>query len=301
MELDDHTVAVVTGGGSGIGLALANAFAAAGCSLVVADVQDDALEAAAAELRNDHGVEVVAIRTDVSKSDQVDALAAATMEHFGRVHIVCNNAGVAGLDDPWFGGIESWRWVMDVNFWGVVYGIRAFLPHIAASGAGHIVNTASIAGLVPGFSPPYDASKHAVVAISEGLYNTLQTTGLPIGVSCLCPGWIRTGILDADRNWPDELGAKPVVDAAGEVTRKHVGRAIAEGMQPAAVADAVLGAVRESRYWVFPNPEFVDIAMERFASIGEGLNPDPPEEVPGMPPRSQMVAEVMEALFGGAS
>lgn len=301
MELGNDTVAVVTGGGSGIGLAMANAFAAAGCSLVIADVQDDALEAAATALRADHGVEVLAVRTDVSKAEQVDALAAATMERYGRVHIVCNNAGVAGVGDPWFGGIENWRWVMDVNFWGVVYGVRAFLPHIAASGAGHIVNTASIAGLFPGFSPPYDASKHAVVAITEGLYNTLQTSGLPIGVSCLCPGWIRTGILESDRNWPDELGAKPVADAAGEVTLKHVGRAIAEGMQPGAVADAVLGAVRESRYWVFPNPEFVELAIERFASIGERLNPAPPEHMPGMPPRSQIIAEVMEALFGGAS
>ena len=300
MELGTGTVAVVTGGGSGIGLALANAFGAAGCSLVIADVQDDALAEAERSIREAHGVEVLAMRTDVGKPEQVDALAAATMERFGAVHVVCNNAGVAGLGDPWFGGIETWRWVMDVNFWGVVYGVRAFLPLIAASGDGHIVNTASIAGLFPGFSPPYDASKHAVVAITEGLHNTLRTAGLPIGVSCLCPGWIRTGILESDRNWPDELGDKPVVDAAAEVTRKYVSRAIAEGMQPAAVADAVVGAVREGRYWVFPNPEFVDIAMERFASIGEGIDPQPPEHMPGMPPRSQIVAEVMEALFGGA-
>lgn len=301
MELGNDTVAVVTGGGSGIGLALANAFAAAGCSLVIADVQDDALETAATALRADHGVEVLAVRTDVSKQDQVDALAAATMERYGRVHVVCNNAGVAGLGDPWFGGIETWRWVMDVNFWGVVYGIRAFLPHIAASGAGHIVNTASIAGLFPGFSPAYDASKHAVVALTEGLHNTLTTAGLPIGVSCLCPGWIRTGILESDRNWPDELGARPVVDAAAEVTRKYISRAIAEGMQPGAVADAVVAAIRAGRYWVFPNPEFVELAMDRFQSIGERMDPQPPEHMPGMPPRTQIVAEVMEALFGGAS
>ena len=301
MELGNDTVAVVTGGGSGIGLAMANAFAAAGCSLVIADVQDDALAAAADALGTEHGVEVLAVRTDVSKQEQVDALAAATMERYGRVHVVCNNAGVAGLGDPWFGGIESWQWVMGVNFWGVVYGVRAFLPHIAASGTGHIVNTASIAGLFPGFSPAYDASKHAVVAITEGLHNTLTTAGLPIGVSCLCPGWIRTGILESDRNWPDELGDRPVVDAAGEVTRKYVSRAIAEGMQPGAVADAVVDAIRAGRYWVFPNPEFVELAMDRFQSIGERMDPQPPEHMPGMPPRTQIVAEVMEALFGGAS
>ena len=297
MELGRGTVAVVTGAGSGIGLALSNGFAAAGCTLVLADVQDDALAAAEAEIRA-HGVDTLALRTDVSKVEQVDALAAATIERFGAVHVVCNNAGVAGKGDPWFGGIESWQWVMGVNFWGVVHGIRAFLPHIAASGTGHIVNTASMAGLMPGFSPAYDASKHAVVAISESLYSTLRTAGLPIGVSCLCPGWIRTGILDADRNWPDELGARPVADAAGEVSLKHVGRAIAEGTPPAVVADHVLDAVLADRYWVFPNPDFVDIAIDRFQTIGEGIDPQPVEHMPGMPPRSQIVAEVMAALFG---
>lgn len=299
MELGKGTVAVVTGAGSGIGLALANGFAAAGCTLVLADVQDDALAAAEAEIRA-HGVDTLSVRTDVSKVEQVDALAAATVERFGAVHVLCNNAGVAGKGDPWFGGIESWQWVMGVNFWGVVHGIRAFLPHIAASGSGHIVNTASMAGLMPGFSPAYDASKHAVVAISEGLYSTLRTAGLPIGVSCLCPGWIRTGILDSDRNWPDELGERPVVDAAGEISLKHVGRAIAEGTPPAVVADHVLDAVRADRYWVFPNPDFVEIAIDRFQTIGEGIDPQPVEQMPGMPPRSQIVAEVMTALFGTA-
>jgi NAD(P)-dependent dehydrogenase (short-subunit alcohol dehydrogenase family) len=297
MELGKGTVAVVTGAGSGIGLALANGFASAGCSLVLADVQDDALAAAEAEIRS-HGVDTLAVRTDVSKVEQVDALAAATIERFGGVHVLCNNAGVAGKGDPWFGGIESWHWVMGVNFWGVVHGVRAFLPHIAASGPGHIVNTASMAGLMPGFSPAYDASKHAVVAISEGLYSTLRTTGLPIGVSCLCPGWIRTGILDSDRNWPDELGERPVADAASEISLKHVGRAIAEGTPPAVVADHVLDAVRADRYWVFPNPDFVEIAIDRFQTIGEGTDPQPVEHMPGMPPRSQIVAEVMAALFG---
>jgi NAD(P)-dependent dehydrogenase (short-subunit alcohol dehydrogenase family) len=298
MELGNGTVAVVTGGGSGIGFAMANAFAAAGCSVVVADVQRDALTDAERAIADAHGVDVLAVRTDVSKVDEVDALAAATMERFGRVDVVCNNAGVASAGDPWFGGIEAWRWVMDVNFWGVVYGVRAFLPHLAASGAGHIVNTASMAGLMPGFSPAYDASKHAVVAITEGLHQTLRTTGLPIGVSCLCPGWIRTKILDSDRNWPSDLGERPALDAAGQVTRKYVGRAIDEGMQPAAVADHVVDAVRNGRYWVFPNPEFVEIAMDRFQTIGEGVDPQPVEHMPGMPPRQQIVDEVMRALFG---
>jgi NAD(P)-dependent dehydrogenase (short-subunit alcohol dehydrogenase family) len=295
MELGAGKVAVVTGGAGGIGEALATAFAETGMSVVVADVQDDALEQAAASLR-DLGVEVLAVRTDVSKVEQVDALAAATIARFGAVHVVCNNAGVAAKGDPWLGPIASWEWTMGVNFWGVVHGVRAFLPHLVMSGGGHIVNTASIAGLYPGFGPSYDASKHAVVAMTEGLHNSLTTAGLPVGVSCLCPGWVKTGILDSERNWPAELGEQPELDAARAVSEKYVRRAVDEGMPPRAVADLVVSAIRANRYWIFPHPDFVEIAMERFHRIGEGLDPSPPEEFPGMPPRSQIIAEVMAAM-----
>jgi NAD(P)-dependent dehydrogenase (short-subunit alcohol dehydrogenase family) len=295
MELGAGKVAVVTGGAGGIGEALATAFAETGMSVVVADVQDDALEQAAASLR-DLGVEVLAVRTDVSKVEQVDALAAATIDRFGAVHVVCNNAGVAAKGDPWLGPIASWEWTMGVNFWGVVHGVRAFLPHLVMSGGGHIVNTASIAGLYPGFGPSYDASKHAVVAMTEGLHNSLTTAGLPVGVSCLCPGWVKTGILDSERNWPAELGEQPELDAARAVSEKYVRRAVDEGMPPRAVADLVVSAIRANRYWIFPHPDFVEIAMERFHRIGEGLDPSPPEEFPGMPPRSQIIAEVMAAM-----
>ena len=296
MELGPGKVAVVTGAGSGIGLALANAFAAAGCSVVLADVQMDALDAAAAEV-GAHGVETLTMCTDVSKREQVEELATATMARFGAVHVVCNNAGVGGAGDPWLGPIETWEWVMGVNFWGVVHGVRAFLPHLVMSGGGHIVNTASIAGLYPGFAAPYDASKHAVVAITEGLYHSMQAAGMPIGVSCLCPGWVKTGIMESERNWPSELGDVPEATAGGEITSNYVKRAIAEGMQPGAVADLVADAVREDRFWVFPHTDFLEIAVERFHSIGEQLNPSQPEEFPGMPPRSQMMAEVMAAMM----
>lgn len=294
MELAKDTVVVVTGAGSGIGLALADAFAGRGCRLVLADVQDDAL-AGASEQVVAHGVEVLTVRTDVSRRDEVDALAAATMERFGAVHVVCNNAGVSGAGDPWFGPIEGWEWTMGVNFWGVVYGVRAFLPHIAMSGGGHIVNTASILGLLPAMSPAYDASKHAVVALTEDLYHTIQTAGLPIGVSCLCPGWVKTGIIDADRNWPDHLGPRPVRDAAGEISRKYVRGAIDEGLQPRQVADHVLDAIDTDRYWVLPSPEFLDLAIERFHRIAERADPVAPEQIPGMPPHAQIVAEVLAA------
>ena len=296
MQLESGKVAVVTGAASGIGLALANAFAASGCSVVLADVQADALEVAAAEV-GAHGVEALTVVTDVSKAEQVEALAAATMERFGAVHVVCNNAGVGGAGDPWLGPIESWEWVIGVNLWGVVHGVRAFLPHIVMSGGGHIVNTASMAGLYPGFAAPYDATKHAVVALTENLYSTVNDAQLPVGVSCLCPGWVRTGIAESERNWPGELGEAPVPDAAGEIGRNYLRRAIDEGMQPAAVADLVLDAIRSDRYWIFPHPEWVEIAMDRFHNVGEGLDPQRPEEFPGMPPRSQMMAEVMAAMM----
>jgi NAD(P)-dependent dehydrogenase (short-subunit alcohol dehydrogenase family) len=297
MELGPGKVAVVTGAASGIGLALANAFAASGCSVVLADIDQHALDAAAAEVSTS-GVETLTVVTDVSNVEQVEALATATLERFGAVHVVCNNAGVGGAGDPWIGPLETWEWVMGVNFWGVVHGVRAFLPHIVMSGGGHIVNTASIAGVFPGMTaPPYDASKHAVVAITEDLFTSLRAGGLPIGVSCLCPGWVRTRIGDSDRNWPVEFGDLPERDAVGEIARTHITRALDEGMQPAAVADLVLNAVATDRFWVFPQREFLELAIARWRDIEEGLDPSLPEHVPGLPPRSQIMAEVMAAML----
>jgi NAD(P)-dependent dehydrogenase (short-subunit alcohol dehydrogenase family) len=295
MELGAGKIAVVTGAGSGIGFSLANALANAGCSIVLADVQQDALERATSKI-GELGVDTLAVRTDVSKVDQVEALAEATIDRFGAVHVVCNNAGVAGGGDPWLGPIDGWEWTMGVNFWGVVHGMRTFLPRILMSGGGHIVNTASMAGLYPGFAPAYDASKHAVVAVTESLYHNMQMAGLPVGVSCLCPGWVKTGIMESDRNWPEEFGPPPTVDEVGKITRDYVSRAIDEGTQPGVIADLVVDAITADRYWVLPHPDFLEIAMRRFMSIGEGANPVPPEETPGMPPRSQLIAEVLAAI-----
>ncbi len=302
MDLGNGKVAVVTGAASGIGLALADAFAATGCDVVLADIEADALQAAEQRIAAT-GVGTLAVLTDVSKREQVEALATRTIARFGHVNVLCNNAGVSGGGgDPWFGGIESWEWVLGVNLWGVLHGVRAFLPHLVASGSAHIVNTASILGLYPGVAPAYDASKHAVVALTEGLYNAMTNAGLPVGVSCLCPGWIRTNIADSTRNWPSDLPPPPAPDVAAEIVMKHVRRAIDEGMQPAAVADQVVSAVRANRYWVFPNPEFLDGVIERWHRIAEQLDPAPSSEpMPGMPPRDEIIAEVIAALSGGAS
>jgi NAD(P)-dependent dehydrogenase (short-subunit alcohol dehydrogenase family) len=293
MQLEAGQVAVVTGAGSGIGLALADRFARAGLNIVLADVQEDSL-AAAAETVASHGVETLTVRTDVSKESAVQALAEQTLARFGAVHVICNNAGVVARSDPWFGPLSAWEWVMGVNFWGVVHGCRAFLPHLV--GGGHVVNTASIAGLMTGFTPPYDASKHAVVALSEDLFNTVRVVGLPVGVSVLCPGWVRTSIVDADRNWPSELGHKPDNDPGTAILTQHAQRAIEEGSNPAFVADAVVDAVVADRFWVIPHQEFLDIAANRWETIIERADPEPPEHVPGMPPRSQIVAEITSAL-----
>ena len=293
MELHEGQVAVVTGGASGIGLALAERFADIGMAVVLADVQDDALETAVIQVER-HGGDVLPVRVDVSREAEVLALAAATIERFGGVHVVCNNAGVAPRGDPWFGPVAGWEWVMGVNFWGVVHGCRAFLPHLA--GGGHIVNTASIAGLMPSFAPSYDASKHAVVAMTEGLYHTVNMVGLPIGVSALCPGWVRTNILDADRNWPPDLGTRPEQSVPGAVTEPHVRRALAEGATPAFIADAVVDGIRAGRFWIIPQPDFLALAIERWDSIGEGANPAPAEQIPGLPPHAQIVDEVNRAL-----
>ncbi len=297
MELTAGKVAVVTGAASGIGLALAERFARAGLDVVLADVEEAALAAAEQKIAS-LGVKTLAVPTDVSDEAAVQALAAASVDQFGAVHLVCNNAGVSSAADPWFGPLSAWKWVLGVNLWGVIHGIRAFLPVLAVQGEGHIVNTASMAGLIPGFAPSYDASKHAVVAISEDLYTAMQVAGLPVGVSVLCPGWVRTGILDADRNWPDGMGEVPVQAATAEVTLPHVRRAVAEGMEPAAVADHVAEAVVADRFWVLTDPDFTDIALRRWQGIIEGRNPQLDVDMPGLPQMTQIVSEIRRMLAG---
>jgi NAD(P)-dependent dehydrogenase (short-subunit alcohol dehydrogenase family) len=296
MELQRGQVAVVTGAASGIGLALAERFASAGLSVVLADIEKRRLAGAEASVRL-RGVEALSVETDVSRAESVEALAAVAVERFGGVDLVCNNAGVSTRADPWLGPLSTWEWVMGDNFWGVVHGCRTFLPVLRERGGGHMVNTASVAGLLPGFGGlAYDASKHAVVAITEDLYYMVQMVGLPIGVSVLCPGWVRTSLLDADRNWPAELGERPQPNAAPAAIWGHYRRAIEEGLAPAAVADAVADAVQAGRYWVFPQPEWLDVVARRFEMIADRRNPMPAEQIPGMPPRSQLVADVRAAL-----
>jgi NAD(P)-dependent dehydrogenase (short-subunit alcohol dehydrogenase family) len=294
MELTAGKVAVVTGAASGIGLALAERFARAGLNVVLADVEESALVSAARRIE-ELGAKTLAVPTDVSDEAAVRTLAAAALSRFGSVHLLCNNAGVRSSADPWLGPMSAWRWVLGVNLWGVIYGIREFLPLLAMQGEGHIVNTASAAGLIPATSPSYDASKHAVVAISEDLHRAMKVAGLAVGVSVLCPGWVRTGILDAERNWPGGPGDVPPPAVTAQVTIPYARRALEAGMEPAAVADLVADAVAADRFWVLTHPELAEIALRRWQGIAEGRDPYTGVGAPGLPV-TPIVAEIRRLL-----
>src|SRR5690242_9962377 len=187
----------MTGGASGIGLGLARRFGRAGMKVVLGDVEAPALDSALAELR-DLGVEAQGVACDVTDPAQMDALARAALDAHGAVHVFCNNAGVGGGGLSWEMPLSTWQWVLGVNLWGVIHGIRTFVPILHEQDEAHIVNTASVAGLVGApFMGPYNASKHAVVAMSETLHHEFALTGARARVSVLCPGWVNTGIANS--------------------------------------------------------------------------------------------------------
>jgi NAD(P)-dependent dehydrogenase (short-subunit alcohol dehydrogenase family) len=260
--------AFVTGGASGIGLALGRAFAQAGMKVMLADIEADALPAAVESLR-DIGTDVRGVTCDVADAASVKRAAEASYAAFGNVHVVCNNAGVAGgsgIDDI---SLDTWRWVLDVNLMGVLHGVRAFLPHIRAHGeGGHIVNTASMAGLQSGLGfSPYATSKFAVVAMSEGL--AMQLKPLGIGVTVLCPGFVRTRISGSARNRPEHYGPARAPDPASPAGRLAADSARLQqaGLDPADIAAQTLTAIREDELYVFTHPEMHDEVKERFAAI----------------------------------
>jgi NAD(P)-dependent dehydrogenase (short-subunit alcohol dehydrogenase family) len=268
-------VAVVTGAASGIGLALCRRLGTDGMRVMMADVEEPALAAAARDVAGE-GIEAACSVTDVSDPDAVDALARATLDRFGAVHLVCNNAGVAGGGLAWEVPMPAWDWIVGVNLFGVVNGIRAFVPHLIAQGEGHVVNTASVAGLLgsPGLSA-YCATKHAVVGLSESLRHDLAVAGAPVGVSVLCPGFVRTRIAEADRNWPARLGPPPEIDdqPAAELMRQAVAEAIESGLDPAVIAEAVRDAVLAGRFWILTHPEFNDAVAGRYRDAVAGHDP----------------------------
>ena len=274
--------AVLTGAGSGFGLECARIAAQRGMRLVLVDVQQDALDKAAAELR-EAGAEVLARRVDVADAAQMQALADAVAERFGAPHLVFNNAGVGSGGLVWENTLADWQWVLGVNLWGVVHGVRLFTPMMLAAAKadpawhGHIVNTASMAGLL---TPPnmgiYNVSKHAVVALTETLYQDLSLVTEQVGASVLCPYFVPTGITQSERNRPESLRDASLTPSQ-RISQAMIDKAVTSGKVSAAeVATKVFDAVVSGAFYIYSHPRALGNVESRMQAIVEGRNPPDP-------------------------
>jgi NAD(P)-dependent dehydrogenase (short-subunit alcohol dehydrogenase family) len=271
--------AVITGAASGIGFALAKHAAAQGMSLVLADIDEAALQAAAEQLSLPAD-RVLALRTDVRHAAEIKALADAAYGKFNRVHLLFNNAGVALARTTWEHTVADWEWILRVNLWSVVHGISEFLPRMQAQGGpAHIVNTASVAGLVsnPGMAA-YNVSKHGVVTLSETLSLELQMTQSPIGVSLLCPAWVPTGIGNSERNRPSDVAQTKPIEGLTAQLNKRIGKAIASGQLTADdMAVETFNAISEKRFYVIPHSYMFPVIETRMKEILNQQNPTLPK------------------------
>jgi len=266
-------VAVVTGGASGIGYALAERFARERMKIVLADVQADALEEAEGKLRSG-GAEVLAVETDVSRAESVEHLRDQVLDRFGAAHVVCNNAGVSTVGSVWEATLADWEWILGVNLWGVVNGIRAFVPVLLEQEEAHVVNTASMAGVITGILGPYSVTKQAVVGLSEALYFGLRAHSAgQVGVSVLCPGWVNTRIADSERNRPAGLGPPGPVTAAQQATADSIRQLLASAMAPAEVAQQVFDAIRQDQFYILTHPEMKGSVKWHYDDIMSGGPP----------------------------
>jgi NAD(P)-dependent dehydrogenase (short-subunit alcohol dehydrogenase family) len=267
-------VAVITGGASGIGRALAERFAAEGMKIVIADIDEVAMRAVEVQLA-EGGTEVLTQVCDTSLEAEVQALADAAMSRFGGAHVLCNNAGVIGKGDAWRSPIAVWDWVIGINLYGVIHGVRAFLPIMEDQGEGHIVNTASMAGLValPG-AAPYNVTKTGVVALSEGLYLELKATGSPVRVSALCPGFVKTNLAKGQK-WTERLGSEPgaAQTPMAQMMDAVLAQGVEEGIEATDVADQVVDAIRTERFWILTHPEMRQAPVERMQRAADQANP----------------------------
>ena len=280
-------VAVVTGAASGMGLAFAHKFAEEGMSVVLADIESEPLAMAEAALK-EKGGEVLAVRANVMTEDDVNRLADAAFSRFGNVHILCNNAGVAASaatlrSRPWESSLADWEWTFGVNFMGVLYGIRAFIPRMLEKGEeGHIVNTASMAGLLTGANP-YNISKHSVVCLTEGIYKEFKGMGAKLSASVLCPGLINTAILDSERNRPSEFGPptdKTLLRPEVREWSSNFEAALKAGYEPEEVARQVFEAVRDDHFYIFPaQPSALESVRLRMEDITLQRNPTMPAPI----------------------
>jgi NAD(P)-dependent dehydrogenase (short-subunit alcohol dehydrogenase family) len=278
-----NKVAVVTGAASGIGRAMAQRFAAEGMRLVLADIEHSPLLQFAGELRA-AGTQVVAERVDVSKPGDLEMLAAKAYDEFGAVHLLCNNAGVLPPGAPvWKEPLSTWHWTLNVNFFGVLHGVQAFMPRmLKANHEAHIVNTASLAGLTTRpLMSAYNVSKHAVVALSECLYAELQLTTDKIHVSVLCPAFAKTRLAESARNKPESVQADPSASCGFYEALKQV---VEEGTPPEEIVGAMMKAVRENQFWILTHPHLDRGIRERFESMLARTNPPLRDLRPGRTP-----------------
>ena len=266
--------AVVTGAASGMGLAFARRLAAEGMNVVLADIEAEALAAEVTRLQQEER-SVLGVEVNTMRREALEHLRDRTIAEFGNIHILVNNAGVAGGEDAglrpdgsirgvWEVSDKTWNWIMGVNFWGVLYGIQVFVPHMLDHGEeGHIVNTASLAGLMPGGSA-YSVSKHAVLTMTEGLYQQFQAMGSKLSASVLCPGFVNTNIGSAERNKPEEFGT------ASERTAEQleaIAMMLGGGMDPDRVADVVFDSIVEQRCYILPHPAWDDVVRGRVEQV----------------------------------
>ena len=268
--------AAVTGAASGLGRAMALAFAGQGMRVALADVDEKGLGETLEALRR-RGTDGFSMKVDVSSADEVEAFARRSVSELGAVHVVCNNAGVSPLGAAWENTVDEWRWILGVNLWGVIHGVRAFVPRLIAQGEGHIVNTASVAGLIcPPGSGAYNVTKHAVVALSETLHHDLRERGAAVGVSVLCPAYVPTGIADPERNRPAGISAsqKTKETLAREAMLK---KAVASGRLSADdIAASVVKAVKEECFYVLTHPRIKGAIRARMEDILEERAPRDP-------------------------
>lgn len=272
-----NKVAVITGAASGIGLAIAERLSQEGMKVVLADVEQQALHQAEQVLKA-AGAKVLAVRTDVSRAEDVALLAQKAVDAFGAVDLLFNNAGVGAGTTPWESTLADWQWVIGVNLWGVIHGVRAFVPIMLAQDTEcHIVNTASVAGLLPYHpSAPYQVTKHAVVALSENLYYALAGQKAKIKVSVLCPGWVNTRIMKSERNRPPELQNEPDQRPPGpedEAILREMLQAVEAGMLPSQLARNVFDAIREEKFYILSHPEYNPVIQQRMVDILQQRNP----------------------------
>jgi NAD(P)-dependent dehydrogenase (short-subunit alcohol dehydrogenase family) len=258
-------VGVITGGASGIGLAVAEAFIAEGMKVVLADIDAPKLRDVEARL-TESGAEVATMVCNTTAEPEVNALAEYALTQFGAIHVMFNNAGMGGIGDAWSDPMELWHRVVDVNLFGVVHGIRAVLPIMEQQGLGHIVNTASMAGLsaAPGVQP-YFATKHAVVALSENLYLELTALGSPVSASVLCPGFVKTDLMSRE----PETVASPMAQLINEVFRASIDA----GIPASDVADQVVAAIKARQFWILTHEEMRQGPVERMQRAAAGINP----------------------------